>query len=124
MTGLALQVAMAGAVTVQAPASRGCIRIGSEACVIPGFKGTISIDGHCLPFTVVMAGLASGHVEPAVTGGVAYRRHRAVAGLALHDVLAGCVHRIAHGTTQTLGILARMAIEAGIAGTDAVQGLA
>ncbi len=72
----------------------------------------------------MVAGLAGRHVEPALTRFVADRRHRTVAGLALHGVLAGCIHSIAHGTAQTLGVFARMAVVAGIASSDAVQGLA
>ena len=72
---LALQFAVTGAETEQVPALRGRIRIGSKTRVGPGFERTVSLDSHSFLCTVVVAGLAGGHVEPTLTRFVAHSQH-------------------------------------------------
>ena len=122
MAGLALHTPVTGAVAEQALTRHRHIRIRGEARISPGLERAVGIDGHGLPQAVMMAGLTGGHVIPAASGIAAYCRHRTMTGLALHVMLTGCIYRIAHGAPQTLGVLARMAVVAGVAGSDTVQG--
>ena len=120
MAGLALQFSVACTESEQAPARRGSIRIGSKARVSPGFESPVGIDGHGFPFTIVVAGLTGGHVEPALAGCITYCSQSTMAGLAFHEVLACCIHRISHGATQALGFRAGVTIVACAAVFDGI----
>ena len=122
VAGLALHIAVTGAVAVQALTRHGRVYIRGKARVGPSLERAVRIDGYGLPRAVVVARLTGGHIKPTHACIVADCRHRAMAGLALHDMLTGHICRIAHGAAQALGILARMAVIAGVAGTDTVQG--
>ena len=75
MASLALQFAVTGTETVQAPSCRRRIGIGGEFGIGPGLECASCIDGDGFPFAVMMTGLAGGHIEPALTGCFSYIRH-------------------------------------------------